>query len=132
MSDMSSYNSHEREKEKVSYAKIVVRGTKEKPYYEIEYYDLRDEEVHVGYGSYYLNFVFDWFNECFEVVGNAKTKEQREAEKLKSNLELCENRDLGFERCSKCSYYDCEKVTLMCRDLVKDVEMFLGKIGSVS
>lgn len=129
MSDMISYSSDEHAKEKVSYAKIVVRGTKEKPYYEIEYYDLCDEKVHVGYGSYNLNFVFDWLNECFEVVEDVKTKEQKEAGKLKSNLELCENRGLGFERCEKCRHYNCENVTLMCRDLVKEVETFLGKIG---
>lgn len=68
MGDMISYNSHEREKKKVSYAKIVVRGTKEKPYYGIEYHDLRDGKVHVGYGSYYFDFVFDWLEECFEIV----------------------------------------------------------------
>lgn len=56
------------EKIKVSSAEIVVRGSREKPYYEIKYHDLSDGQVHVGYGSYTLDFVFEWLEECFEVV----------------------------------------------------------------
>ena len=53
---------------KVTSADIVVHGTIEKPYYEIKYYELGNEECHVGYGSYNLQYVFEWLKECFEIV----------------------------------------------------------------
>ena len=34
------------EKEKVMFSEIVVRGTKDKPYYEIKYYDMTDKQWH--------------------------------------------------------------------------------------
>ncbi len=59
------------EKIKVSSAEIVVHGTREKPYYEIKYHDLSDGQIHIGYSSYNLDFVFDWLEECFEIVNQA-------------------------------------------------------------
>ena len=56
------------EKIKVSSAEIVVHGTKEKPYYEIKYHDLSDGQCHIGYSSYNLDFVFEWLEECVEIV----------------------------------------------------------------
>lgn len=56
------------EKIKASSAEIIVRGTKEKPYYEIKYFDLSDNEWKIGYGSYKLEFVFAWKEVCFEIV----------------------------------------------------------------
>lgn len=53
---------------KVKSAEIVVHGTANKPYFEIKYYDMADEKYHIGYSSYDLNFVFDWLEECFEIV----------------------------------------------------------------
>ena len=55
-------------KTKTHFAKIVVGGTAEKPYYNIMYYDPADGEYHIGYGSYRLDFVFKWLSEEFEVV----------------------------------------------------------------
>ena len=54
-------------KRKTNFAKIVVTGTVEKPYFEIVWLDYMDREYHIGYGSYNLNFVFQWLSECFEV-----------------------------------------------------------------
>ena len=54
-------------KTKVTKAEIVVRGTKEKPYFEIAYTEL-DGSSHVGYGSYNLDFVFEWKDSEFEVA----------------------------------------------------------------
>ena len=56
------------EKIKVSSAEIVVHGTKEKPYFEIKYFDLSDNEMHIGYSSYKLDIVFDYLKEYFEIV----------------------------------------------------------------
>ena len=56
------------EKIKVSSAEIVVHGTKDKPYYEIKYRDLSDGQIHEGYSSYNLDYVFGWLEECFEIM----------------------------------------------------------------
>lgn len=56
------------EKIKVSNAEIVVHGTKEKPYFEIKYFDLSDNETHIGYGSYNLDIVFGYLDKYFDIV----------------------------------------------------------------
>lgn len=56
------------DKIRVSSAEIVVHGTKEKPYYEIKYFDLSDNETHIGYSSYNLDFVFEYLEKCFDIV----------------------------------------------------------------
>lgn len=53
---------------KATSAEIVVRGTIDKPYYEIKYREIGSSEYHVGYSSYDLNNVFEWLKECFEIV----------------------------------------------------------------
>lgn len=55
-------------KVKVKSAEIVVHGTADKPYYEIKYYDVADGKYHIGYSSYNLKYVFQWLEECFEIV----------------------------------------------------------------
>lgn len=47
---------------------IIVRGSVDKPYYLIEYYDLSDNEWYIGYGSYYLANVKKWLKTYFEVT----------------------------------------------------------------
>lgn len=56
------------EKIKVTKLKIIVTGTKEKPYFELMYKELGKEYYNVGYSSYDLNNVFDWKEKCFELV----------------------------------------------------------------
>lgn len=63
-------NNKEIEKVKVSSAEIIVTGTVEKPYFEIKYFDLSDGKYHIGYSSYDLENVFQWRDECFEIVGD--------------------------------------------------------------
>ena len=58
---------YEHNKIKTPYAHIIVEGTCEKPYFEIEYYDLEKETTFIGYGSYDLSNVFRWLEENFEV-----------------------------------------------------------------
>lgn len=55
------------DKIKASSAEIVVHGTKEKPYYEIKYFDLSDNQMHIGYSSYKLNIVFEYLEKYFEI-----------------------------------------------------------------
>lgn len=56
------------EKIKVTKLKIIVTGTKEKPYFELMYKEVGKEDYNVGYSSYDLNNVFDWKEKCFELV----------------------------------------------------------------
>ena len=53
---------------KTHFAKIIVEGTAEKPYYEIMYFDNTDGQYHIGLGSFYLEYVFKWLSEEFEIV----------------------------------------------------------------
>lgn len=64
-----STSNKEIEKVKVSSAEIIVTGTVENPYFEIKYFDLSDGKYHIGYSSYDLENVFQWRDECFEIVG---------------------------------------------------------------
>ena len=63
----SEYDNYKK-KHKVKSAEIVVRKIDEKPYYEIKYFDLSDNEYHIGYGSYKLEYVFEWLEQCFEIA----------------------------------------------------------------
>ena len=55
---------------KTHFAKIIVEGTAKKPCYNILYFDPADSEYHIGFGSYYLEYVFKWLSEEFEIVEN--------------------------------------------------------------
>ena len=52
----------------VKSAEIVVHGTADKPYYEIKYRKVTEEEYHIGYSSYNLDYVFKWLHKYFEIV----------------------------------------------------------------
>lgn len=65
---LQSEDDNYKKKYKVKSAKIVVRKIGEKPYYEIKYFDLSDNKYHIGYGSYKLEYVFEWLEQCFEIV----------------------------------------------------------------
>lgn len=56
-----------KNKIKTNFAKIFVCGSAEKPYYNILYFDPVDKKWHVGYGSFYLSYVFKWLSEEFEI-----------------------------------------------------------------
>lgn len=53
---------------KTPFAKIFVSGTVDKPYYEILYLDTSDGTCHIGFGSYYVEYVFKWLSEEFEII----------------------------------------------------------------
>lgn len=57
-----------KHKIKTPFARIVAEGTPEKPYYNIWYFDPADGECHIGFGSYYLDNVFNWLAEEFEIT----------------------------------------------------------------
>ena len=64
------------DKVRVSSAEIVVHGTKENPYYEIEYFDLSDNEIHIGFSSYKLDFVFEYLEKYFDIVNEENKSDQ--------------------------------------------------------
>lgn len=55
---------------KVWSADIIVRKIDGKPYYEIKYMRLGDNEYRVGYGSYDIDIVFDYLNKYFEHISS--------------------------------------------------------------
>ena len=64
------------DKIKVSSAEIVVNGTKEKPYFEIKYFDLSDNEMHIGFSSYKLDVVFGYLEKYFDIAeGNSESEQ---------------------------------------------------------
>ena len=56
------------EKIKTPFAKIIVDGTVEKPYYSILWLDKENKGYNVGYSSYCLDYVFEWLEVVFEIV----------------------------------------------------------------
>lgn len=68
----------DKHKIKTPYARIYVSGTPEKPYYGITYFDLTDGEMHSGFGSYSLDFVFKWFAEEFGIAKPDLPKEEKQ------------------------------------------------------
>ena len=65
----------EHTKIKTHFARIIVVGSPEKPIYNIMYFDPADGEYHIGFGSYSMEFVFNWLAEEFEIVGDAFSNE---------------------------------------------------------
>ena len=66
MQSADAYN--KKDKIKTNFAKIFVSGSAEKPYYNILYFDPVDKNYHVGFGSFYLPYVFKWLSEEFEIA----------------------------------------------------------------
>lgn len=99
----SEYDNYKK-KHKVKSAEIVVRKIDEKPYYEIKYFDLSDNEYHIGYGSYKLEYVFEWLEQCFEIVEkntNADKIRNMTDEELAKFIESVQCYSHGW--CEKCS-----------------------------
>ena len=65
---MMENDNQKREKIKTPFAKMIIDGSREKPYFSILYFGPADKDFHIGYSSYYLNYVFNWLNENFEIV----------------------------------------------------------------
>lgn len=53
---------------------IIVEFMSGKPYYEIRYKEAGKSEYNVGFGSYKLEYVKEWFDTQFTVVENAEEK----------------------------------------------------------
>lgn len=60
------------EKEKVTSAEIISREIDGKPYYEIKFKKVGEDEYTIGYSSFKLDYVIKWLNDYFEFAGEAK------------------------------------------------------------
>ena len=58
----------EQEKIKVTEANVIVRRTDIGFYFEIKYREVGKQYYNVGFGSYNIHTVFNWFDTCFEFV----------------------------------------------------------------
>lgn len=88
---------------------IIVRGNDDEPYYLIEYYDLSDNEWHIGYGSYCLANVKEWLKTCFEVTNADVTPVKRgfwkpisESEMTGFNPKFAGRDPIAGYKCSNC------------------------------
>lgn len=62
------FPTEEKKKITTTFAEIVVHGTKDRPYYEIMYYDAEGDVMCIGYSSYYLDIVFKYLENYFDIV----------------------------------------------------------------
>lgn len=62
-------NLPEIEKIKTPFAQMIARKSSltDALYYEILYYDPKDEQTHIGWGSYNSEFVLGWLAKYFEI-----------------------------------------------------------------
>ena len=79
----------------VTSADIIVNGTVDKPYYEIKYREIGCGEYHIGYGSYDLNNVFEWLNECFELVSPDEQQTEHDKEGFNMDMVIEQIEDYG-------------------------------------
>lgn len=63
------YNKNHKKLKVTEKPEIVVHGTREKPYFEIRYLEVGKSEHSVGCSSFNLDFVFQWLEEEFEIIG---------------------------------------------------------------
>lgn len=72
------YGYEEEQRIKVTSAEIIVANTKGarqgKPYYEIKYKEVGQEEYNIGFASYKLPYVLHWLDTCFEIIEEQNTK----------------------------------------------------------
>ena len=64
---------------------ITIGGRVEKPYYQILYFDILDNDWHLGFGSYNLANVQKWYEEELEIVADT-VEVKKDNESIKINL----------------------------------------------
>lgn len=102
------------ERIKVSCLDVIVTTTGKAPYYEIKYKEIGEDIYHVGYGSYKLDNVLAWRDECFELVRDTRTNADWIRSMTDEELALavmCPADITGGD--TKCDqYHNCRKCTL--------------------
>ena len=104
-------DSQKAKKIKTPFAKMIVEGNQEKPYFSILYFDPIDKDFYVGYSPYCLDYVSNWLNEEFEIVEDenfiiaALRPVSREQVEKVWRAHWNESVHLGgFVYCSRCGY----------------------------
>lgn len=64
----SADNETVKQRVKAIYPHIMVSGAIDKPYYNIDWYDIEKNTMYRGFSSYNLELVYKWLEEEFEVV----------------------------------------------------------------
>ena len=64
----SKVSKNDDTKNRVTSLEIIVRMLDNKPYYEIKYKKVGEYYYHIGYGSFNIDNVLKWRDECFELV----------------------------------------------------------------
>lgn len=76
-----------KDKIKTSFAKIFVSGTPDRPYFNILYFDPVDQDYHVGFSSYCLEYVFKWLSDEFEIEDAPAADAQGIKERIAMDIE---------------------------------------------
>lgn len=87
------------EKIKTPFVQMISRksGIIDGLYYELMYYDPKDKQFHIGWGSYNPDFVQEWLNDYFEV-----DREQGYSLKLVPWCTDCKYKGVKPSKCSCC------------------------------
>ena len=107
---MMENDNQKMEKIKTPFAKMIVDGSREKPYFSILYFDPADKDFHIGYSSYYLDYVFNWLNENFEIVedGNFALTALRPVSREQVE-KVWRGEWIGMTDDDGCTWYECSR-----------------------
>ena len=89
------------DKIKTPFAKIIVDGTVEKPYYSILWLDKENNGYNVGYSSYCIDYVFKWIEVVFEIVAADESPAADVAPVRHARWEVNE---FGYLVCTNCGW----------------------------
>lgn len=82
------------EKIKASSVDIIVEKIRGKPYYSIKYFDLKENQGYIGFGSFNLDYVFGWKDKYFDIVEEEKRLDEKISDDLisrKSVIDILES-----------------------------------------
>ena len=107
---MMENDNQKMEKIKTPFAKMIIDGSREKPYFSILYFDPADKDFYIGYSSYYLDYVFNWLNENFEIVedGNfaisaLRPVSREQVERMRAKwITVHDTSDRDWSKCGSC------------------------------
>lgn len=93
-------------------ARIISSGSHKKTYFEILYHDTKDNEWHIGYGSYTYKFVENWLIEEFESgykpISDAITDFLSRAQKAEMERDAAIETIFEWTGCPECKFWNSE------------------------
>lgn len=107
---------------KTSELMIIVNGPADKPYYSIRYYDLSDNEWHIGFSSYELAYVIEWTDKHFKVVEPVEYIESAKSTGTSKVKEFWQKVKQKYE--SKDGQYIDRVLNDIVEETIKEVECF--------